>query len=44
VSAGIVSTIRVKANGAMQLDRTLNFAMSSAMHFDSPATPSLVAP
>ena len=35
VSVGIEPIMRLQANGAMQLERTLNFAMSSAIDFDS---------
>ena len=43
VLAGIVPTIRVNANGAMQLERTLKRCMSIAIDFDRPATPSFAA-
>ena len=35
--------MRLQANGAMQLERTLKRAMSSAMARESPAMPSLAA-
>ncbi len=41
--AGIVPTIRVNARGAMQFERTLNFAMSIAIDLESAATPSFAA-
>jgi len=43
VSAGIEPIMRLQAKGAIQFERTLYFAMSSAMDFDSPTTPSLAA-
>ena len=35
--------MRLQAKGEMQFERTLYFAMSSAMDFDRPAMPSLAA-
>ena len=43
VSVGMAPIIRLQANGAMQLLRTLNFCMSSAMLLLSAASPSLAA-
>ena len=43
VSAGIEPIMRLQANGAMQLERTWYFAMSSAIDFDSPTMPSFAA-
>ena len=43
VSVGIEPIMRLQANGAMQLERTLNFCMSSAIDFDSAMIPSLAA-
>ncbi len=35
----MVAVIGVQAHGAMQFERTLNFAMSRAMDFDRPTIP-----
>ncbi len=35
--------MRLQANGATQFERTLEFAMSSAIDFDRPAMPSFAA-
>ncbi len=43
VSAGMVPIMRLQAKGAMQFERTLYFAMSSAIDLDSPTMPSLAA-
>ncbi|MNT46270.1 hypothetical protein D3C72_1829010 [compost metagenome] len=43
VLVGMLPTMRVKANGAMQFERTLNFCISTAIDFDSPTMPSLAA-
>ena len=43
VSVGIEAIMRLQANGAMQFERTLKRAMSSAMPFDRPTMPSLAA-
>ena len=43
VSVGIEPIMRLQAKGAMQFERTRYFAMSSAIDFDSPTTPSLAA-
>ena len=43
VSVGMEPIMRLQANGAMQLERTLNFCMSSAMLLDSAVRPSLAA-
>src|SRR5450830_1064180 len=43
VSVGVLPIMRHQAKGAMQLLRTLNFCMSSAMDLDSAAMPSLAA-
>jgi hypothetical protein len=40
---GIDAVIAVQAQGAMQFERTLNFAMSSAIDFDKPTTPIFAA-
>ena len=43
VSAGMVPIMRVQANGEMQLERTLNAAISSAIERDRPMMPILAA-
>ncbi len=43
VSVGIEPIMRLQANGAMQFERTWDFAMSRAIDFDSPTMPSLAA-
>src|ERR1700755_193310 len=43
VVAGIELVIRLQANGAMQLDRTLYRCMSSAIDFDNAVMPNLAA-
>ena len=43
VSVGIEAIMRDQAKGAMQFDRTLKRCMSSAIDFDSAATPSFAA-
>ena len=43
VVAGIELVILLQANGAMQFDRTLYRAMSSAIDFDSAVMPSFAA-
>ncbi|MNW14153.1 hypothetical protein D3C71_2123000 [compost metagenome] len=43
VLAGMVSVMRLQARGAMQFERTLKAAMSSAMALDRPTMPSLAA-
>ena len=43
VSVGIEPIMRLQAKGAMQLERTPNFAMSRAIDFDRAARPSLAA-
>ena len=43
MSVGMAPIMRLQAKGAMQLERTLNFSMSSAIDFDSAAMPSLAA-
>src|SRR3954469_2610014 len=43
VSVGMAPIMRLQAKGAMQLERTLYFAMSSAMDLESAARPSFAA-
>jgi hypothetical protein len=43
VSVGIEPIMRLQAKGEMQLERTLNLCMSSAIDLDSAVTPSLAA-
>ena len=43
VSVGMVAIIRLQAAGAIQLERTENRSMSSAIDFDSPTMAILAA-
>src|SRR6218665_3239861 len=43
VLEGMVSVMRLQASGAMQFERTLKAAMSSAIALDRPTMPSLAA-
>ena len=43
VSAGMEPIMRLQAKGAMQLERTRYFAMSSAIDLDNPTMPSFAA-
>ncbi|MNR61454.1 hypothetical protein D3C85_1832130 [compost metagenome] len=43
VSVGMAPIMRLKAKGATQLERTLNFSMSRAMDLDNAMIPNLAA-